>query len=968
MTGAEASRIVQIGVLHGDLVVPAADPVETAYHRQVARLAPPRLLDRADELAELARFCTSPDTAGAYRWWQAGPWSGKTALLAWFALHPPPGVRVVSFFVTGRHAAQNDRDALVENLLEQLLALLGRALPALLTESTREAHLLDLLARAADLCRRRGEHLVLLVDGIDEDRGVTDGPDAHSIAALLPVHPPDGLRVVVAGRPEPPVPPDVPAHHPLRRPEVVRPLAGCAAARVEQADLVRELRVLLAAERTADLVGLLTAAGGGLAAADLAELTGRSRREVDDLLGTVAARSLSRRDGRHHPERTVFLLAHEELHREAVELLGPARLSAHLDRVHTWAATYRARGWPEDTPEYLLSGYFARSIETGDAAAFTACATDPSRHARLLAVSGGDAAALAEVVRAQRELASGRTPPVVDVARLAVHRLRLRSRIRANHPIGSPVLWAVAGRLDRARALAESTDEAQRPDALLLVVEAAARHGHLAWAAGVADGLPVHRHRVHALERVIRAAADSGHPDFARALLERVGSPGHGADVTPSLVRSLLAVGVVDRARALAESIPSDRRRDQARLLVVEALCARGEPAAAAEVVGSMAHERDRAWAAVTRACAGRGEAERAEECAARIEHPETRDTALVDLVRGLVGHGAPDRVEAVARRVPDPVARGRALLVAAEGWRAAGRPDRVRALVEEVDGWWRPGAERPGLAVVAVEAAIASGDPERARSRLAEVVGSTTFAHRTRATGRALTGLLRAARALDDGEVVARCVEAVVSSARSTAGDQWDLALSLIAQAAAEAGALGHARDLAVAVAEPAHRDRALSAVVAAAVAAREPDLAEHLVTEIRDPAARTRALTAVVSLAVAAGDHERASATLRRCEDVARADADAASHARLAAALLGTTTTTGDPDPKRALRRLRQAALREVERDPLRARRMLARYLVDEDRPEHLVTAVRRVAPEALAAIADEAARRDPPPAANA
>src|SRR3712207_8531738 len=41
-------------------------------------------------------------------------------------------------------------------------------------------------SEAAHACRERGEHFVLVVDGLDEDRGVTSGPDAHSIAALLP--------------------------------------------------------------------------------------------------------------------------------------------------------------------------------------------------------------------------------------------------------------------------------------------------------------------------------------------------------------------------------------------------------------------------------------------------------------------------------------------------------------------------------------------------------------------------------------------------------------------------------------------------------------------------------------------------------------------------------------------------------------------------------------------------------------
>ena len=59
---------------------------------------------------------------------------------------------------------------------------------------------------------------MLVVDGLDEDRGVTTGPDAHSIAGLLPADPPAGMRVIVAGRPNPPVPDDVPDWHPLRDP------------------------------------------------------------------------------------------------------------------------------------------------------------------------------------------------------------------------------------------------------------------------------------------------------------------------------------------------------------------------------------------------------------------------------------------------------------------------------------------------------------------------------------------------------------------------------------------------------------------------------------------------------------------------------------------------------------------------------------------------------------------------------
>ena len=69
--------------------------------------------------------------------------------------------------------------------MEQLAELLGQPMPAYLTEATREPHLLRLLAEAAENVRRR---LVLVVDGLDEDRGVTDRPGClqHRRAAAGP--------------------------------------------------------------------------------------------------------------------------------------------------------------------------------------------------------------------------------------------------------------------------------------------------------------------------------------------------------------------------------------------------------------------------------------------------------------------------------------------------------------------------------------------------------------------------------------------------------------------------------------------------------------------------------------------------------------------------------------------------------------------------------------------------------------
>ena len=89
---------------------------------------------------------------------------------------------MVSFFVTARYKGQDDRVAFTKAVMEQLAELLGEPIPAYLTETTREPHLLRMLTRAAEERQRAGQRLVLVVDGLDEDRGVTTGPDAYSIA------------------------------------------------------------------------------------------------------------------------------------------------------------------------------------------------------------------------------------------------------------------------------------------------------------------------------------------------------------------------------------------------------------------------------------------------------------------------------------------------------------------------------------------------------------------------------------------------------------------------------------------------------------------------------------------------------------------------------------------------------------------------------------------------------------------
>ena len=418
------------GSQFGNNYMVAAPAARSAYVQQVRRIAPAELAGRQEELAELGAFCTA-DGGCQWVWWQASAWAGKSALMSWLVLHPPAGVRVVSFFVTARWAGNSDRAAFVDVVLEQLAEVAGRPTPAFLTDANREVHLLALLEEAAQSSAGAGQRLVLVMDGLDEDRGVTVGPEAHSIAAILPSRLPEGVRVVVAGRPHPPIPSDVPDDHPLRDPAIVRNLAPSEQARVIRADAQRELKQLLTGSLTEqDLLGLVAAAGGGLSGLDLAELTGCPLLEIEDHLGAVTGRTFSSRASRYQPNSgpTAYVLAHEELQNIAVQYLGERRLDGYRQRLHTWADRYRDDEWPLETPEYLLRGYYRLLHVLDDVPRMVACATDHARHDRMLDITGGDAAALNEIATVQDIICTHTDPDLKAMLATSMARERLATR------------------------------------------------------------------------------------------------------------------------------------------------------------------------------------------------------------------------------------------------------------------------------------------------------------------------------------------------------------------------------------------------------------------------------------------------------------------------------------------------------------------------------------------------------------
>ncbi|GLW90061.1 NACHT domain-containing protein [Actinokineospora globicatena] len=441
--GHVGGNVIQAGTIGS--ITTSPPPLAYDYRPYVRqRFASPEFIGRSAELRAMAEFCTASASAGKYFWLRADAWSGKTALVAQFALNPPDGVALVPFFVTATAADQRDHYAFLDSVTPSLAALVGAQIPPEVPRTRLEPLYTDLLNAAAE----RHGNVVLVVDGLDEDCGVDGSPHAHSIAALLPAHPPPGLRVILSSRPHPAVPTDVPDHHPLHDPAIVYPLTAHPQARARRDTLNGDLKALYKHPLGRSLLGYITASGGGLTVRDLGELHGQSEWAIADVLGTSVARSFATTpDG-------AYVLGHAQLQETAVAMLGP-ELERYRSHISAWATSYQEQAWPRNTPPYLFKGYFAMLNGTNDIDTLLALATDPDRHDR----ADSDGAAIAEINAVQERLLQSDDPDLVALCRLAVHRGHIMSR-NSHLPSSLPAGWAWLGDDDRAESTTRSMPQA----------------------------------------------------------------------------------------------------------------------------------------------------------------------------------------------------------------------------------------------------------------------------------------------------------------------------------------------------------------------------------------------------------------------------------------------------------------------------------------------------------------------------
>ena len=191
-----------------------AEPTYCATVRVIHRRTA-QLLGRKRELAQFAAFATG---AAGYRSLTGGPWTGKTALVAeGVTTALPPSVDVIAYFLS-RREADADSNQFLAAVVPQLAYLLN------LNEEPPVPDLHNfrsLWERAINRAEATDRHMLLVVDGLDEDQRPGGIP---SVASLLPAYVGTHAHVLVTSR----IKPEVPVGHPLETisPVPVKPFPG----------------------------------------------------------------------------------------------------------------------------------------------------------------------------------------------------------------------------------------------------------------------------------------------------------------------------------------------------------------------------------------------------------------------------------------------------------------------------------------------------------------------------------------------------------------------------------------------------------------------------------------------------------------------------------------------------------------------------------------------------------------------
>ncbi|MFH8366077.1 hypothetical protein [Streptomyces sp. NPDC018031] len=939
MDGAVANS----GVLKvaGDLVLGQRRPpvLSSGYLHEVAQLAAVRFEGRSAELTAMAEFSTAPDgvqeaqgsDAGTAYWrWLAPAWSGKTALMAQFALHPPQGVDALAFFITARSAGRSDRTAFLAAMQGQLREYLCDAD----VDCASQGHFLDALERATARATAEGRRLVLLVDGLDEDTGVESASSGYSIAALLPRVPPPGLRIVVSGRPNPPIPSDVLEDHPLHSAHVDHLLAPSPAAQALRKAAERDLHALLTGGgHGREVACLIAAANGGLSAQDLADLMGEvSPWEIEEVLGGSLGRSFQHRPGQwpatgQQPAH-LFSFAHEELQQGTLKRISRVALERYRARVHAFTDAWREAGWPAETPEYALVGYPQLLRNLADTTRLTVLATDAGRHERLWETIGSDTEALAEIADAIRLHRAATNPNLRACVRLAQRRDEIRGHV-ASIPDEVIETWAILGHVRRALTLAQVAHGSRRiPDLVrrllfagradqntasliasvarqLLspvqdgwelrdVIDALCGAGHPQQAADLARSIARPGRRDDALTAVVGAMVRNGDPQQATELARAIADPGRQAGVLASVARALTGSGRQEQAVELARSIADPQRRN-------------GVPGSLSAAAAEAAADESATAYAPTHCAFGQqvpipaepvedphfaNNHERAAEHARGISDPDRKAKALGAIAKELALNGfhrqaaqLADEAARLTRGIVNHDERDGALNITARAVARKGHHALAAELARAMVDTNRCADTLAAVAVLTVRTGAGQQAAELADEAAELALGATALGPKA-----ALLAVVAEAMTLTGRhERAAELAGTAANLAHDAKGSgQRAMALTLAARAMARTGHHRQAIDIARMVTEPDLLDGAYGAVAVVIAHAGHLRDAIELTGRIGATDRKAKAVAAVATAMAHAGRHRQAA-------DLALSISRPISRCRALTLIIRTMTRTG-------------------------------------------------------------------------
>ncbi len=853
-----AGMAVQTGHVYGD----AHFHGDEQAPRDFSGMLEPReveLLGREPELQRLRDFCDGPDP---YLWVRAESWSGKSALLKEFASREHEGLSLVWYFV--QRGYSDNRADFVRVVWHQLAALLAEPVPV---DTRLDRHQFRaLLARAAELCEGT---LVLVVDGLDEEAG--DGDD--SIVHLLPARPPAGLRVVLSSRWQRPLPErviDEPGH-PLLSSDVVWRLPRSEHATTMRLAAHKELRALTnGTNLQVELLGYVTAAARGLTVRDLAELLKVIDGKVDAILEGLTGRSFARMPSLWRPEDVRYFLDHPSLQEDAETKIGHL-LPEFKQGLQRWAQRWRERGWPADTPEYLLLDHPAEDP--------VQLALDPDRHVRLRALTGTNVFALGEIEKAQAELADGRD--LAALAQLAVVHDDL-SRRTAVIPPQLPPVWAGLGHLERAKSLIAELPARDRVTACAAILAKAEDPDLIGTFRTIAENSLdlIHVPEVRGTARADLALAllAVGDLDAAEALAGQAG-PDVQTVIQEELIAAAWAVGDRERAEAICAAATTLKRKVRLVTAAAVELVARGRYAEAADFVNARIEDKyahAEVLADVVCTVAERDpdqalEIVRGSRKSVRYRQVKGDVAIAIALHRRERFASARARLELAETRISGrmaPTWYDGAVNEIARGWVVLGDPDRAVECGRSLRGSDTRGRNLVSLVDLLVRADFHHHAAELARSACADLSAVTPLPRRTEG----YLDLVKAVALIGDSGLTSTIASKARAAAAAVHHANRPAALAAIALAVAATASPDRRADLIAALPDQAQRSTALTDLALDLAEADDLGGALGVVERVPDPVTRAEVLT-VLATRVPWQAHSLAEAA----ESTARAATDA-------------------------------------------------------------------------------------------